>query len=54
VQRRVAELLDLLDPGHELRELLELRPLVVDALERGLDLDRLLDLAGRAPSSGRL
>ena len=39
------ELRDRLDVLHELRELLELRPLVVRGLDRNLDLDRLLDLA---------
>src|SRR5829696_1143011 len=40
-----------LDAVHELRELLELRPLVVDRSNRRLDIDRLLDRAHRAPFS---
>ena len=40
VEGLVVELVDLLDPLHEPRELLELRPLVVDHPQRPLDLDR--------------
>jgi hypothetical protein len=39
----VVELLDGLDPLHELRELLELRPLVVGLLDGSLNLDRIFD-----------
>src|SRR5918993_2085080 len=38
----IIELLDGLDPVHELRKLLELRPLVVGLLDRNLDLDRII------------
>jgi hypothetical protein len=41
---RVVELLDGLDPVHELRKLLELRPLVVRLLHWNLNLDRVLNL----------
>src|SRR5215204_3070741 len=40
----VIELLHGLDPVHELRKLLELRPLVVGLLHRNLDLDRIINL----------
>jgi hypothetical protein len=43
VKRLLVHLVDLLDALHEARELLELRPLVVDHAERLLDLDALLD-----------
>ena len=43
VQLGVVDLPDLLDALHELRELLELRPLVVRGAYRDIDVDRLLD-----------
>ncbi len=44
-------LVDFLDPAHEVREVLELGPLVVGRAHRYVDLDRLLDLGGhREPS----
>ena len=39
----VVQLDDLVDPVHEVRELLELRPLVVGRPHRDVDLDSLLD-----------
>jgi hypothetical protein len=50
VQVRVVALSDLLHALHELRELLELRPLVVHRVERRLDRDRLLDRRHACPS----
>jgi hypothetical protein len=47
----VVELLNGLDSVHELRELLELRPLVVRLLDRDADLDRIVDLGHVDPSS---
>ena len=45
MQPRVVELLDVVDAVHEEREVLELRPLVVDDGDRRGDLDRLRDRA---------
>src|SRR5215213_11443665 len=43
VEVRVVELPNLLDPLHEARKLLELRPLVVGGLDRDVHLNRLLN-----------
>jgi hypothetical protein len=53
VQPPIVELLDLVDSFHEARELLELRPLVVDRRDRGMHLDRLLDRRHPVVSLGR-
>ena len=47
---RVVELLDLLDRLHELREFLELGPLVVRDADRDVNVDRLDDLGHDASS----
>jgi hypothetical protein len=51
VRQGVADLTHLLHPTHELRELLELRPLVVCGAHRDVDLDGLLNLRGHRSSS---
>jgi hypothetical protein len=48
----VVDLLDRLDAFHELRELLELRPLVVRGLDWHVDFDRLSDHLHLAASFG--
>src|SRR5215210_914246 len=50
---RVVNLLHALDPVHEQRELLELRPLVVRGADRDVDLDRLF-YASHEPSSSSI
>jgi len=47
VEKRVVELLDVVDTFHEEREVLELRPLVVGGRNGDVDLDRLVDRARR-------
>src|SRR3954471_18879089 len=49
VQVRVVELPDRVDVLHELRKVLELRPLVVGGRDGDVDLDALLDSGHRAP-----
>src|SRR3546814_19927800 len=48
----LAHLADRLHPAHELREGLELGPLVVGRAHRHVDVDGLIDLAHRSPSVG--
>jgi hypothetical protein len=45
----VVELLDRLDPFHELRKLFELSPLVVGLLNRNLDVDRIINFRHLTP-----
>ena len=52
VEVGVVDLLHLLDPLHERRELLELRPLVVRGLDRYLDVDRLFNARHVSSSVG--
>src|SRR5215211_2147670 len=49
VESLVVDLMDLLDAFHEAREILELRPLVVDGVHRQVDLDRFFN-AGHGSS----
>jgi hypothetical protein len=46
VQALIVVLVDFLDPAHEVREVLELGPLVVGRGHRYVDLNGLLDLGG--------